>query len=912
MNYRRPLGADIDPARVSQVVVKELLRTPPRQSRPPPSRLLFLQDATPPPSAEHQRCGLRRRRRWWWLRRRERRRWRGEAKRGQEKVKKVAMREEEGVRLDLYNYDLPQNASRPHILTSPRSLQACRRLGIRQPREEFEATHPSLPLAQRLVAYQAQERRRLSTHSSTQHPQPSQPAPATLPFYRLPGEPYRASVEARSPSKTRKLKKSPRKGYPAGGLASAASHVVGASGVVSRPQIISKGFQQGFQAPRSVFHLPVSDQRGVGGEGRALGSGTWPGGRRRGASSIVSAAEASQHRPRITWASAPPRYHGTSSQDQPGAPPKQPLPRPPPAAPPSLTPLTLHRRPSDSSPSPASSHSDDSDDGSRSANSTAECDRQDHADPHDLPRPRSPSPGRLPPRLPVVRVVPCWSPSSDTTSLTPSSTPRLTRRQMTPIPPGGGAKKSAGGGGGGGGGRHTLSKRRVHSARPASATHHHHPHHRLPPTLAAARSLDHLTGPGSETQDSGPAPTTPRRAMSATSCRSHRSPRPSSALSARSPGQRRGEGGDPGGGEGPCWSPRLLPHHRSVSTVSLADSAILAKFMDGLDNMQLPARDVRLLELLVKKHERLYEEHNRSQQAHRAWLLQKERDTKARRVEERRSAESARKEAQEAALRAREEAEERKRQHLIQMWEQQQRLVEQRRREREEFFRRRVAEGNLAETEQQEARRQQVEARGEALLAAMRSNMEERLARAEANLRLLNEAREDTLCRQRDERERRAAAVRALHNQLEASMMQWRQHILTRQLEAMAAAEARQEQYLRSRANRIYAERNSRHIHHHHLLQQVLAREEAELAMVRRCLDAKDTRSQELARERERQVARARSTAHTTAALRDNLKKKLAPETFDKVVARANLELRIENRPPATSSMGTRSHIFLG
>ncbi|KAG0710035.1 hypothetical protein GWK47_023618 [Chionoecetes opilio] len=395
-----------------------------------------------------------------------------------------------------------------------------------------------------------------------------------------------------------------------------------------------------------------------------------------------------------------------------------------------------------------------------------------------------------------------------------------------------------------------------------------------------------------------------------------------------------------------------------------------------MDNMQLPARDVRLLELLVKKHEKLYEEQHQSQQAHRAWLLQKERDTKAaasewtawrsqvnekrrreneenlrrwrrleevfrqsqenlaslisgkeeraremltlqrqaraRRVEERRSAEDARKAAQEAALRVREEAEEHKRQHLIHLWEQQQRLVEQRRREREDFFRRRVVDGNLAETEQQEERQRQVEERGEVLLAAMRNSMEERLARAEANLRLLNEAREDTLTRQRGERERRGAAVRALHNQLEASMMQWRQHILSRQLESMEAAEARQEQYLRSRANRIYADRSSRHVHHHHLLQQVLAREEAELAMVRRCLDAKDTRSHELARERERQVTRARCTAHTTAALRDNLKKKLAPETFDKVVARANLELRIENRPPATSSMGTRSHIFLG
>lgn len=47
------------------------------------------------------------------------------------KVRRASMREEEEVRLDLYNYDLPQHTSRSHILTSPRSLQACRRLGIR-------------------------------------------------------------------------------------------------------------------------------------------------------------------------------------------------------------------------------------------------------------------------------------------------------------------------------------------------------------------------------------------------------------------------------------------------------------------------------------------------------------------------------------------------------------------------------------------------------------------------------------------------------------------------------------------------------------------------------------------------------------------------------------------------------------
>lgn len=36
-----------------------------------------------------------------------------------------------GVKLDLYNYDLPQYESCPYILTSPRSLEACKRLGIK-------------------------------------------------------------------------------------------------------------------------------------------------------------------------------------------------------------------------------------------------------------------------------------------------------------------------------------------------------------------------------------------------------------------------------------------------------------------------------------------------------------------------------------------------------------------------------------------------------------------------------------------------------------------------------------------------------------------------------------------------------------------------------------------------------------
>lgn len=62
-----------------------------------------------------------------------------------------------------------------------------------------------------------------------------------------------------------------------------------------------------------------------------------------------------------------------------------------------------------------------------------------------------------------------------------------------------------------------------------------------------------------------------------------------------------------------------------------------------------------------------------------------------------------------------------------------------------------------------------MEDRGRALLEAMRSNMEERLARAEDNLRMLREVKEDTLKRQRNERDRRGAAVRALHDEVRYS-----------------------------------------------------------------------------------------------------------------------------------------------
>ncbi|XP_069975396.1 coiled-coil domain-containing protein 177 [Penaeus vannamei] len=772
-------------------------------------------------------------------------------------------------------------------------------------------------------------------------------------FTRVPGAPYRA---ASSPKPAAGAKRARR---PASATPKSSSGLLKASagGALPAKHLTFKGIPGAAPTGRAASLRPASAS-----QAKLLnrGSGTWPG---KGAPSsrgrdAAPPHAAPHHRPRITWASPAARRQG-------------------------------HRRSSDSTTSLASSASEgggggvadllleppgtESDEGPPSANSAAECDRLPSGA-AARPERRLASPCRLEPRLPTVGVVSPggrWSPRSDSTTLTPVSTPRLPRRRLptparTPCP-----KTPTR--------RRPGVHRRVSSARPARSN--------APPiAVSFTGSLDEIAGTraergaalglgGGSCSLELPRPHSAASSVASSSCATYRTSRPASGLARTRPSRRPASalGHAP---HSDSWSPRLLPNHRSISTVSLADSQILSRFMDGLENTEVPARDLRILEMLARKHEKLFAEEQRSHLAHRAWHQQKERerkeaaaqwaewrahvnekrrqendenerrwrrnqevyrqsqeklarliygkerralevlgeqqDARMRRLGERRAAEASRKAAQEEALRAKEEAEERKRQHLIQLWERQQQLVEQRRREREEFFRKRVEDGNSAEAERNEARRVQVEARAEALLEAMRHNMEERLSRAEHNLRMLNEVKEDTLRRQRDERGRRRMAVRALHHQLEASMLQWRQHVLRRLMESLAKAETRQEEYLQTRANRIHHDRTARMNHQHEMMQMVMAREEAELQMAKRSLEAKDLRSLEVARERDRQVALARSTALTTASLRENLRKKLAPETFDKVVARANLELRIENRPPATSSVGTRSHIFLG
>ncbi|CAL4095322.1 unnamed protein product [Meganyctiphanes norvegica] len=139
-----------------------------------------------------------------------------------------------------------------------------------------------------------------------------------------------------------------------------------------------------------------------------------------------------------------------------------------------------------------------------------------------------------------------------------------------------------------------------------------------------------------------------------------------------------------------------------------------------------------------------------------------------------------------------------------------------------------------------------------------------------------------------------------------------RKHDMKSVMDGIEQAEQRADQHLQARTQRVKQDRTLRQQHHKQQLQQIQAQEEAELHSLRKNLELKDQRSLLVSREKEKAVEKARILAITTSNLRETLRSKLDPVTFDKMTARVKVELRLEARIPATSVEGCRSHIFLG
>ncbi|CAG0880874.1 unnamed protein product [Darwinula stevensoni] len=210
-------------------------------------------------------------------------------------------------------------------------------------------------------------------------------------------------------------------------------------------------------------------------------------------------------------------------------------------------------------------------------------------------------------------------------------------------------------------------------------------------------------------------------------------------------------------------------------------------------------------------------------------------------------------------------------------------------------------------------RRCEVTTRAKEALETMRIQLLEREKTANENYAEMVRKRKAQLEQQSHELERRKEQVNRVRRELDKGFDAWREQV--RRIQDTSLRRAKEvvdrEKERRSRDTREAEEK--RELEH----RKNLKRLENEWILMekqrREMLACKDRRSRTIREEKERQVHQARKVAHTTAKIRDTLRRSLSPDTFDKKARRVAVELRITRRPAGSARpQYAKSHILLG
>ncbi|CAB3370056.1 Hypothetical predicted protein [Cloeon dipterum] len=232
-----------------------------------------------------------------------------------------------------------------------------------------------------------------------------------------------------------------------------------------------------------------------------------------------------------------------------------------------------------------------------------------------------------------------------------------------------------------------------------------------------------------------------------------------------------------------------------------------------------------------------------------------------------------------------------------------------------EHIRRRVASANRVEEMRRAERKKLMEEERNQALAAMRAKCEEKLKKAETRLSTISVDKERNLKGQSEARTVKFESARRMHAELEQGLQQWRQHCRHLQTKAAEDAAKRATQQYLEKKRKAESANKAKEEHHTIVMSRISANQNALLEARRSALLAKEDKMRRLQLLRESSVHESRSTAQSTALLRDSVRT-LTPDTFDKLVARTALETRVTaSRSSTISSLPTsssKSHILLG
>lgn len=210
---------------------------------------------------------------------------------------------------------------------------------------------------------------------------------------------------------------------------------------------------------------------------------------------------------------------------------------------------------------------------------------------------------------------------------------------------------------------------------------------------------------------------------------------------------------------------------------------------------------------------------------------------------------------------------------------------------------------NRLDDEKRQLKHEQIERTTQASIQQLRNQIEEK--EAKSTLNYLNQLKlRYNLPKDRSKKHEEAIAkAQLLHNQLLKGLDEWYKKIFELHLAAQEKATLNYRQQLTRRTQKLINERNLREEKSLERQKKLQEEEIQKKALIKSIIETKEMKSNRIQLEKERKITFSRRRAQHAAELRQQLKEKLDPDTFDKKVARVEIELRIMKKhgPPGGS-----------
>jgi hypothetical protein len=216
---------------------------------------------------------------------------------------------------------------------------------------------------------------------------------------------------------------------------------------------------------------------------------------------------------------------------------------------------------------------------------------------------------------------------------------------------------------------------------------------------------------------------------------------------------------------------------------------------------------------------------------------------------------------------------------------------------------------NRLEEIKRDLKQERLEQASQQSLESLRNQIEEKEHRATMNYLSKLHLRNTMLSEGAGSRNMAIEKARRVHEDLLRGLEEWHKKVYDLHLAAQERASANYYTEMNRRRARVASERVLREERSTAMLKRVRESEERRREIVQAVIESKEIKSAQVKAEKERRIHHSRLRAQHAAELRQNLREKLDPETFDRKAARVEIELRMLRKSPGRYVKLTTSHV---